>query len=320
MAYTDIRDRLTALVAAVGSVGNVLNRERRAADLDPAVFRTIFQPADPGPINAWEVYRTAVVEETATDNEQANVRHTFTLEGWYSFDDDAGGGEGSDATFQGIVDDVRAALRFAGDLSGDAFMVDAPQVASIDRAMLGEYLCDHCTLTVDVVERVLGANTDDTVPVAPTAVTHDQMMTDLSAIISAAITSVTVTKGRNFPLIRSQRHALLVPLPESDIDRASDQVLERWPVLVRLSYDILDTTNIGDDAVGEDAARHVRTWVDSVQSGWHRKTIADITSVTGLVYTEAVTTERPSERVDAPWRARVEAAVECVAYVWRSTA
>ena len=323
MPFTAIRDRIITALEAVGSVGNVLNRERRPEDLDPSVFKVTFRPTGEldGPINAWEVYRTSVIEEVPTDGEQANAIHAFTLEGWYSFDDDVGGGEGSDATFQAIVDDVRSAMRFVGDLSGDAFRVRAVQTQSIDLAVLGEYLCHHAVVGIEVEERILGSNTSMAVPAAPAAGTHDDIMTELSTILSAAPMSAdAVTIGRNFPLLRSQRHALLVPLAVNEIERASDQVLERWTVLVRLSYDVADTAGTGDDAVGEDAARHVREWIDGLQSSWHRKTATDFAAITGLVVTEVVERDRPIERLDVPWTARVEATVECSASAWRSTA
>ena len=318
MSHSAIRDALVTLVDGVTGTGLVHGRERRPAEMGADEWRAIFQPTDTGPLHGWIVYRTGVREEVVTHDEQSNQLHTFVVEGWYSFDDT----NNSDATWEPFVDAVSGALRFPEDLSGAAFNVARVETIASDRATLSDTLCHHVAFAVDVYERVLGPNTDDAVPSAPTATTYDELMDLLATTLGASpISADTVSRGRNFPLKRDQRHALMVRLDEEEVERASDLSLKRFPIRVELSYDVLDSPGTDSAATGEDAARHVSSWLDTLITGYHRKTSADVV-VTGMVISEVGGVVRPSvrEAADGPWIARVDASCEVSATVWTSVA
>ena len=320
-----IRARLATLLAAASGVGVVHSRQRRPETMDLDAFLALAKatPGTTGPVNMWFLYRLGALDDLATPNEQSNETHAYAVEGWYSFDDDAP----SNTTWQALVDAVKGQFRFAGDLSTDAFAVVRLDTIALDLVDLSGILCHHAVIAVDVVERRLGTNTSAAVPNAPTASTFDLLMDQIATTLGTiTATAPTVTRGRNFPLIRGAatgRHALMTPLARTEVERGSDVVQRRYPVQIRLSYDALDTSGAGDDATGEDAARHVRHWLATINSGLHRKTTATgagFAAITGLVETEVVGIEEPDERLTPPWKARVEARAEAAAYVWESVA
>lgn len=317
MPFQTIRDRLVTLIGAAAGMGVLHNRERAIPSGDKTSWLATVLPDDPGPINVWYLSRRSRPEPIVAASEQDDVVHSFVLEGYYAHDDDVGGTEGSDLTFQAIVDAVHGQLRFAGDLSGDAFRVARHDTATLDFAMLvEEHRCHHAVIEIDVEERILGTNSGGAVPAAPAALQHDELMTALDTTLTGAPISATVTRGRNFPLRRAQRAALMVRLAEEDVERGGGGVtLYRFPVRVRLSYDVADTPGERDAATGEDAARHIADWTRVVRAAFHRVVTH---AVTGLVQTEAQVLAQASERTEAdlPWRVRAEAELEVSAFAW----
>lgn len=319
MPYEAIRDQVLALVDGVAAVGLTHDRAREDELRSEANFDILFVTG--GIINAWIVERAAVAESHVTEGEQTNVEHRLEVTGWRSLDD-AGD---SRTTFGNTVESVRTALRWQGTLGATAYRVRVGEaIEGEDR--LGNWACHKAVIPVVVEERLLGANSATAVPAAPAATAYDQVMDALAGVLAAAPIQATVSRGRNFPLTRTARAALLSELPRTELARASDQRLDRIPVAVFLSYDVADTPGTGPAATGADAKRHVRQWIDTIY-GEDGKTITDATwaAVAGLVDVEVETRaidllEMRPEDDGPPFRVRIEAALVVAASVWRSTA
>jgi hypothetical protein len=151
VAWSAINAALVSILEGVSGIGRVHNRVRYTTALE--TFRTLYSVS--GFINAWSVSREATTEErknTRHSDPISVVRvHRFRLRGFYSLSDT----DGTELTFQALVDDVVEAIRANVTLNGTAVWNDGLQVESIGYVMLFEALLVHAAECVVLVHENL---------------------------------------------------------------------------------------------------------------------------------------------------------------------
>ena len=322
MALSDIRDRVQALVSGIADIGRVHDYIRHT--ILPGDFQTFFKPIGENTIRAWQHSRTRTIETSVAHGEQYNRVHIFTLRGYNSLSDKAV--LPSEKSFQDLSEQVCAIFRTDPTLNSNAFSVNSASVSSFSHDFLGNILCHLVEIEIEIEERVLLNNSAQVldpadIPAASSSI-HDKIMDEIDTILVAApiqIAAINVTRGRNFPLISASKAALLVSMPEDDELRANNQVLENYPVLVRLRLDAKDDPGVDGAAVGDNAKRLVGSWLDAIRDSFHIKTANDYPNIGNLLTTEVETDSRDNlfVREVSPYQVRVESDITVSARVWR---
>jgi hypothetical protein len=149
MPLPDIIAAVTARVAAVPSAKNVYSYAREAKD--PKVFQDLFKDQAKGKLHTWMITRQGT--KAIDDGVGAYRRiHEIAIMGYMALNDK----ENSEATFQGIVEDVCNAFdpltlrQYDGAYDwSQPCQVEGPTVL-----MYGQYLC-HAVKIVHRVEELL---------------------------------------------------------------------------------------------------------------------------------------------------------------------
>ncbi len=152
MALSDIRSELKTLVGSVSGIdlANVFDYYRAIHRY--STFKSLFT-SDAGKINTWWITRGSVEEiiGSTISNGGINYRHhKMMIYGFYGLKDN----DGTEKTFQDLIEDVCAVLRENHTLSDNVLTSNPPQVERIGHQMLSKFMLHECIISVIVREQI----------------------------------------------------------------------------------------------------------------------------------------------------------------------
>uniref|UniRef100_A0A6M3K4I7 Uncharacterized protein n=1 Tax=viral metagenome TaxID=1070528 RepID=A0A6M3K4I7_9ZZZZ len=158
MSMADIRERITAILAAIEGVGNVHEYQRFSADLGK--FRDLFKWQDAEgneSIRGWIITRKATAKRELTSSQVQKV-HVFDIRGYMGMQDSGA----TEIVFQDLLNSMEAAIDADYTLSG-ACETTTPewgpgaglaglQIQDVDLRMFGGVLCHFAQCRLGVQE------------------------------------------------------------------------------------------------------------------------------------------------------------------------
>ena len=142
-----------AIATTLGGVAGLdkVHKFRRLAQND-ATFKALY--ATNNIVNAWEISRTAVLEEQqnlrVSDPPHSRRVHSFTMYGYYGIQDEAE----TELTFQALIEAIATAFRGDVTLGGVATWSNAIQVLTIERREFYSIAVHYAELLLDVQEDI----------------------------------------------------------------------------------------------------------------------------------------------------------------------
>lgn len=148
MTWSAINTAIAAVLNGVAGLGQVHAYRRLCTD--DASFKAAYTTG--GIINAWEISRTATLEDRqnqrASDPVQSILRYTWTLYGYYGIRD----AMATEQTFQQLIEDIAEAFRGDVTLGGVVEWTDGIQVVTVDRREFYNVAVHYAELQLPVLE------------------------------------------------------------------------------------------------------------------------------------------------------------------------
>jgi hypothetical protein len=153
MSEALIRAQIKTILEAASGIGVVHDYERYARSLGD--YFALMTKTGQTTVNGWIIHRERTESHPATlgINGQIERVHTYRIAGLYEMDD----ANGSEKTFQGILDAIFEAFRANPTLSGTALRHDQLQIDEVTVCLEDEYggsLYHVADCTLNVTERV----------------------------------------------------------------------------------------------------------------------------------------------------------------------
>lgn len=148
MSEALIRAQIKTILQAVTGIGAVHDYERYSRSIITE-FRSLMTAS--GIVNGWVIHRESSSAEQVIMGPKGQIErvHTFRIAGIYALDD----ANGSEKTFQAILDAIFAAFKSNGTLNGTAISHRQMQIDSVTVTKLGDDLYHTAELTLEVMER-----------------------------------------------------------------------------------------------------------------------------------------------------------------------